>query len=130
MVRRFLIEFVHSVVFLVAFHFIAASTFEMFVVFGLFTIFLKVRTDVSFAELRAQNYLLMRNVSPKTEELANIAKNMEAAFAGREVLSEFSDENIDEVNSDYNGHIFSRFVSVLAQGWMLVLIGTGILWGS
>lgn len=104
LIRKFVIEAIYSALFLIAFHWVAATPFEMFVIFGLFTIFLRLRTGNDSAELRAQNHLLMRML-----------------FDEKDLLSRFSDERKDSVGGD-SGQIFSRIISWVTQAWMLFWI--------
>ncbi|TIU90563.1 MAG: hypothetical protein E5V74_00175 [Mesorhizobium sp.] len=117
--RKFLIEALHSALFVAAFHWTAETPFQMFMVFGLFTIFLKVRGGSYFAEIRAQNYLLLRYVRTRDADLAPMASNIETAFDGADLLSQFTDDRKGLVAAEYSGQIFSRIVSFGAQVWML-----------
>lgn len=122
-VRKFIIEAIFSFLFLAAFHWVASTPFEMFVTFGLFTVFLRLRgLDTDFSELRAQNYLLMRMLKSKDEELSKLAANMGNIFGEKELLSRFSDEQKESVDGEYIGLIFSRIISWVAQAWMLFWI--------
>ncbi|RWK14791.1 MAG: hypothetical protein EOR43_32260 [Mesorhizobium sp.] len=121
--RKFLIEAVYSALFVGAFHWTAATPFQMFIVFATFTIFLNVRTGSDFAEIRAQNYLLLRYVRKQDDpELSTIATNMETVFDGEDLLGHFTDERKHLVSAQYSGQIFSRIVSAAAQMWMLGFI--------
>ncbi|RRH87841.1 hypothetical protein EH240_35735 [Mesorhizobium tamadayense] len=105
LIRKFVIEAIYSALFLIAFHWVAATPFEMFVIFGLFTIFLRLRTGNDSAELRAHNFLLMRMI-----------------FDEKDLLSRSSDEQKDSVGGEYSGQIFSRIISWVTQAWMLFWI--------
>ena len=127
LVRKFVIETIYSALFLSAFHWVATTPFEMFVIFGLLTIFLRLRTGRDFAELRAQNYLLLRMVRTEDEELSKLAANMGQIFDEKDLLSRFSDEHKDSVGGEYNGQIFSRVISWITQAWMLFWIVWSVL---
>jgi len=120
--RKFLIEAIHSGLFIAAFHLTAQTSFQMFMVFAAFTIFLKVRSSGDFAEIRAQNYLLLRYIRTRDEELSPLATNMEAVFDGGDLLGQFTDERKGFVSAEYSGQLFSRIVSFAAQAWMLGFI--------
>lgn len=122
LVRKFLIEAIYSALFLAAFHWVATTPFETFVTFALFTIFLRTRSGNDFAELRAQNYLLLRMARNDDEGLSKLATNMGEVFDEKDLLSQFSDENKGGVAGEYSGQIFSRIVSWAAQAWMLFWI--------
>lgn len=119
LVRKFIIEALQSGLFLAAFHFVAISPFEQFAIFALFTIYLRARTTTAFAEIRAQNYLLLRLSRDQDSDLRKIAENMEGVFDGADVLSQFTDVKKDAVSGEYSGEIFGRIISVAAQAWML-----------
>lgn len=117
--RKFLIEAVHSALFVAAFHWMAETPFQMFVIFALFTIFLKVRNGSDFAEVRAHNYLVLRYIRARDTGLSSMATNIETVFDGGDVLGQFADEKKHLVSAQYSGQIFSRIISVASQAWML-----------
>ena len=120
--RNIIIEGIYSGIFLIGFHLVAQTLFQMFLVFAIFLVFLRVRVRGDFAELRAQNYLLLRYIRKRDEDLASLATNMEGVFDGGDLLNQFTDERKDFVSAEYSGQIFSRAVSIVAQAWMLGFI--------
>lgn len=121
-IRQFIIEFFYTATFLSAFHLVSNDTFEMFVVFALFTIFLRARLTHDFAELRAQGYLIMRMLRIEDSELAKLRGNMETTFDADDLLTQFSEGNTESVSGDYTGRLFARSISWVAQAWMLGFI--------
>lgn len=126
-VRRFIIEAIYSALFLAGFHWLTSTLFEMFVVFALFSIFLRARSGGDFAEIRAQNYLLLRMVRGSDQELSKLSETMEETFDAKDLLSQFTDEKRAAVEGEYTGRLFSRSVSWIAQAWMLFWIAFEIL---
>ncbi len=121
-VRKFFIEGIHSSVFLLAFFYVAAELFEKFVVFALFTIFLKVRHGANLPDLSVPLFLILRMMKTDDAQLASQAKNAEVIFSGDEQLKQFTDENKAATDGEYSGQVFCRIVSLAAQGWMLFTI--------
>lgn len=118
--RQAILELIYTILFLIPFQLLARSPFEGFVIFGLFTIFLRVRTGGDFTELRVQNYLILRMIREAEGELHNLSQAMEKIFDAEHLLSQFTEGKRETVEGEYTGRLFSRAISLLAQAWMLI----------
>lgn len=83
---------------------------------------LRTRSSNEFAEIRAQNYLLLRMAGNDDESLSKLASNMGEIFDEKDLLSRFSDDHKDAVAGEYSGQVFSRVISWAIQAWMLFWI--------
>lgn len=122
LLRRIFISIIFTTIFLIAFHFVARNTFEMFLVFALFSIFLKLQLSHEFSEMRAQLYLLMNATPTENSDFIKLRDNMEEIFDANDLISQFSNSKKDIVSGDYNGRLFGGVISWVGQAWMVGVI--------